>query len=132
VDYQIYNWQNERFLIADDDLYSALLLEKMLSKTGAQVTIAKDGLEALEKINEDPSISIAILDIIMPNLNGYEVVEYAKKVRPDLIFIACTADVIRLNLENCLKIGFIACIPKPFLPIRLFGILEKALILREQ
>ena len=93
---------------------------------------AKDGLEALEKINEEPDISVAILDIVMPNLTGYKVIEYAKKIRPELIFIACTADVIRMNAEKCKNLGFAACISKPFLPIRLFNVLKEALILRSQ
>lgn len=132
INYQNYNWQNEKFLVADDDLYSSILLEKILKKTGATVITARNGLEALNKIKEESDISVVILDILMPVLTGCEVIEQARKIRPDLIFIACTADVIRMDPEKCISKGFKACLSKPFLPIKLFSILEEALILRSQ
>lgn len=132
VNYHDYNWKNEKFLVADDDFYSSVLLEKILKKTGAKVVTAEDGLQAIERIREHPDISAAILDIVMPVHNGYEVIEQTKKLRPDLIFIACTADVIRLNPGKCKEMGFTACISKPFLPAKLFDVLEEALILRSQ
>lgn len=132
TDFQRYKWGNEKFLVADDDLYSNILLEKILKKTGATVYCASDGREALKLIRQHHDISVAILDIVMPLLTGYEVIEEAKTIRPELIFIACTADVIRLNLEKCKELGFSACISKPFLPQRLFSVLEEALILRSQ
>jgi CheY-like chemotaxis protein len=132
INYQNYNWKNEKFLVADDDFSSTILLEKILKKTGATVVLANNGLQAVEKIKEELDISVAILDIIMPVYNGFEVIEQARKIRPDLVFIACTADVVRLNAEKCKNLGFTACISKPFLPVKLFSIMEEALILRSQ
>lgn len=132
IDYQKYNWNNEKFLVADDDLSSVILLEKILNKTGAAVITASNGLQAIEKIESELDISVAILDIIMPLLSGYEVIEQGKKTRPDLTFLACTADVVRLNPEKCKSLGFTACISKPFLPNELFSVLNEALILRSK
>jgi CheY-like chemotaxis protein len=130
--YQDYNWKNEKFLVADDDVYSLILLEKILQRTGASVVTASDGFEAVRIIQEDTSISIAILDIVMPKLTGYDVVEQTNKIRPDLIYVACTADILRINANKCQDYGFAACLSKPFLPIRLFSILEEVLLLRSQ
>lgn len=132
TDFHKYKWESEKFLVADDDLYSSILLEKILKKTGATVYCASDGKEALKLIREHHDISVAILDIVMPLLTGLEVIEEAKTIRPGIIYIACTADVIRLNPEKCKELGFSSCISKPFLPQRLFSILEEALILRSQ
>ncbi len=132
MDQTTYNWAGEKFLVADDDAYSYLLLDKVLKKTGASVVFAYDGLEALKKLKGDMTITMAILDIIMPRINGYEVVEQIKKVRPDLICIAYTADVVRFNLERCIELGFQTCIVKPVLPAKFLSILNETLALRGQ
>ncbi len=132
MNYEDYNWENEYFLIADDDLYSYLLLEKILNKTRAKVDYASNGKDALEKIMTESSYTLAILDILMPKLSGFEVIEAARKFRPDLIYIAYSADVVRLDRDKCYEIGFHACIPKPILPVKLLKKLNEVLILRGQ
>jgi CheY-like chemotaxis protein len=74
-----YCWTGQTFLIADDDPYSYLLLDKVLKKTEQVSFFASNGEEALNKLLENKNISVAILDIIMPKMNGYEVVEKIKK-----------------------------------------------------
>jgi len=66
IDYRKYNFYREKFLIADDDIYSYMLLEKVLKKTGATVVQAQDGKEALNILLKNRSITVVILDIIMP------------------------------------------------------------------
>ncbi len=127
-----YSWKGKKFLIADDDPYSYLLLDKVLKKTGATVVFACDGKEALAKLTEDESISVAILDIVMPKMNGCEVVEKAKKIRPDIVFIAYTADIVNFRPDNCSKYGFNMCITKPVLPVKFLRLLDEALMLRSQ
>jgi CheY-like chemotaxis protein len=132
MDQTTYNWIGEKFLVADDDTYSYLLLDKVLKKTGASVIYAFDGEEALKKLRRNSSITLAILDIIMPKMNGYQVVEQIKKTRPELVCIAYTADVVRFNLEKCKELGFYTCITKPVLPAKFLRILNDALALRKQ
>jgi CheY-like chemotaxis protein len=132
MDQDTYNWAGEKFLIADDDTYSYLLLAKVLKNTGASLEFAVDGEQAVKKLRIDKSITAAILDIIMPKMNGVEVVKIIKKTRPDLIFIAYTADVVRFNAEKCKEYGFDFCISKPILPVRFLRILNEALALRGQ
>lgn len=127
-----YDWSNEKILIADDDYYSFLLLQKVLSRTGASLIYAKNGKEALEKITKNKVISIVILDIVMPYVNGFEIVKKYRTLLPDTIFVAFTADVIRYDKERCQEAGFNICISKPVLPVRLLNILDEALILRSQ
>jgi CheY-like chemotaxis protein len=131
LNYDEYKWNKEKFLIADDDIYSCMLLEKILTKTGAQVVCAGDGQKAIDIIKTDPGITMAILDILMPKLSGNEVVELAQTLRPDLLFIACTADVFRLNREICEELGFFNCILKPFLPVKLFKVICEGISQRE-
>jgi two-component system, cell cycle response regulator DivK len=127
-----YNWQGEKILIADDDSFSYLLLARVLKKTGAELFFASDGEEALNVLMNDKSIKVAILDILMPKLNGTEVVKSMKEIRPDLIFIAYTADVVRFDSIKCKDFGFNACISKPILPARFLRILNESFELRGQ
>lgn len=129
---KIYNWGKEKILIADDDIYSFLLLQKVFKRKGAKVVHAQNGKEALVKLIEDKSISVAILDIIMPIINGIEVVTRCKALLPNTLFVAFTADVIRYNKKLCQEAGFDICITKPILPIKFLNVLEEALILRGQ
>ena len=127
-----YNWTNEHFLVADDDFYSYLLLEKILRKTGAKVDYASNGADALNEIVPNSSYTVVILDILMPKLSGFEVIEAAKMIRPDIIFIAYSADVLNIEKAKCERLGFHACITKPALPSKLLNILEEVLVLRGQ
>lgn len=132
TDSKLYNWEREKILIADDDIYSFLLLQKVLKRTGAQVFHAQDGQEALGKLMNDRTYSIAVLDIVMPLLSGIEVVMRCKTLLPDTIFVAFTADVIRFDKKKCLEAGFNICITKPVLPVRFLNALDEALSLRGQ
>jgi len=127
-----YKWENEHFLVADDDYYSYLLIEKVLRRTGAKVDYVSNGADALNEIVPNSTFTVVILDILMPKLSGFEVVEAAKRIRPDIIFIAYTADILSLERLKYSSLGFHACIAKPALPSRLLNTLEEVFVLREQ
>ncbi len=111
-----YNWSEEKILVADDDHYSYLLLEKILKRTGAQIVQARDGKEAIEACCKDKTITIGIIDIRMPYYDGFQVVNEVLKCRRDIIFIAQTADIFRLKKENKNFSVFTKVFQKPFLP----------------
>ncbi len=127
-----YDWTNENFLVADDDFYSYLLIEKILERTGAKVNYALNGADALNEIIPNSTYTVVILDILMPKLTGFEVLEAAKAIRPDIIFVAYSADIVSLERAKCKESGFNGCISKPVLPARLLKTLEEVLVLRGQ
>jgi CheY-like chemotaxis protein len=132
VNYLDYNWPNEKILIADDDLYSIILLEKIMNKIGVNYVTANNGFDALELIKADRDITVAIIDILMPILNGDEVVKKANMFRTDVIYIAYTADVLRLNKNHCFDLGFYSCLTKPVLPTKILNTINEAITLREK
>ena len=69
-------------LIVDDDPGCLLLLQKMLEKKDCEIAIARDGETAL-KIAEERIYDLVIMDIMMPGLNGVEVVEKLRQTQPD-------------------------------------------------
>lgn len=89
----------ETILVADDDPLLRDLLWKLLTMFGYTVIIAGDGQEAVQQFSKNrDSVSLIILDIIMPNLNGREAFEQIRLLSPDVraIFISgYSADIIR-------------------------------------
>jgi CheY-like chemotaxis protein len=123
-----YNWTDEVILIADDDHYSFLLLEKILKRTGAKILCANDGKEAINICLKDHSISMAIIDIRMPFYDGFEVVKEVRKYRMDILFIAQTADIFRVKKEKENLSFFAKVFQKPFLPVKFLEELHEILV----
>lgn len=121
-----FDWTGFTFLIADDDVYSHLLLEKSFKNTGAHLLHAYNGLEAIHLV-KNHTISLALIDIVMPMANGYDVANSLFESQPQTIAMAYTADIMRMDQEYCRKIGFHKCLIKPMLPVRLFKEIDDAL-----
>jgi sigma-B regulation protein RsbU (phosphoserine phosphatase) len=90
-----------RILIAEDDATSRTILQAVLSKNGYDVVSVSDGLAALDAFQQVDAPDVAIVDLIMPKLDGLEVVREVraiKAVRPPYIIIlstkSATADVV--------------------------------------
>ena len=106
-----------RVLIADDHEVNRELLEFVLEETYTVVS-AKDGVEALELALQEPLPDIILLDIMMPNMNGYEVCQRLKenpKTR-NIPVIFITAAATQENETKGLEIGAIDYITKPITP----------------
>lgn len=85
---------SKRLLIVDDEKETVETLKSILLKNGYEVSVAFDGQEALVKIRED-NPDVILLDLVMPKLNGYEVLKeirekYNDKWRPVIIISAKT------------------------------------------
>ena len=87
-------------LIVDDDAPIRKLLERVAVRAGFEVGLAKDGIEALERLAERP-YNIAIIDLMMPRLSGYDLVQKISTMNPRPIVIVATAmtnaDVARID-----------------------------------
>ncbi len=68
---------HKKILIVEDDTFLMSLLARKLSSKGYKLSIAKDGAQALEVVKTDKPDTI-LLDILMPNVNGFEVLEQLK------------------------------------------------------
>jgi CheY-like chemotaxis protein len=70
----------KRILLVEDEDIMVDLLQRKLSKEGYEVFVARDGEEGLKKMKEmDPKPDLVLLDIIMPKMGGFEVMEEMKK-----------------------------------------------------
>ena len=71
-------------LVVDDDPAVLGVIVDMLEDLGCEVISADGGVDALERLEQNPDISILITDINMPGMDGHELAELARRVRPEL------------------------------------------------
>jgi len=107
------NWDNHIILIAEDECFNYLFLEELLSPTGIKILHAKDGKEAVELVSKYPNISLVLMDIKMPVMDGYAATRLIKALKPDLPVIAQTAYAMSEDKEKTRDAGFDNFISKP-------------------
>ena len=106
-------------ILAEDEAQLRGLIAEMLSSKGVKVSEAADGLEALKLLRATPSVSLLLSDIVMPNMDGYELVEASLKLRPELKVVMMTAYAADRPPPAALKAREIRTLVKPFDPDRM-------------
>ncbi len=102
-----------RILIAEDDLASILLLEALFPKTKYPVLKARTGLEVVEMCKNNPDLDFILMDIRMPELNGYEATKRIRAFNKTVKIIAQTAHGLSGDKEKALEAGCNDYISKP-------------------
>jgi hypothetical protein len=104
--------ENKKILVVDDAEENANLFKVYLKKAGAKVEIAYEGKAAFEKIYNN-YFDLVLLDIQMPEMNGYEVLEKLKEVNYASPVVALTAHAMDDEIKKSKKAGFSFHITKP-------------------
>jgi len=114
---------DNRILIIDDAKNIRMMLSKCLSGEGFTVDTAKNGFEGIElfKKNNHP---IVILDIRLPNLSGTEVLKELKHIKSDVTVIIITAFPTVKNAIDCIKLGAVDYLRKPFTPDKIKNLIN--------
>jgi len=110
-----YDFNGKTILIAEDEKTNYLFLEALLKKTNATVLWANNGKIALDMVKNNNNIDIILMDIKMPEMNGYEATEEIKKINPDIPIIAQTAYALVGEKEKILKAGCNDYLSKPIM-----------------
>jgi CheY-like chemotaxis protein len=102
-------------LLVDDDARNIFALSSVLERHGMRVLTATTGSEAIELIDSKPDITIVLMDIMMPEMDGYETIEQIrnKGVFQRLPIIALTAKAMKGDREKCLEAGASDYLAKP-------------------
>ncbi|RPI45783.1 MAG: PAS domain S-box protein [Bacteroidetes bacterium] len=116
--------KGKTILVAEDDEYSLQMMKIMLAETGAELLLAKDGNEALEMIGSY-HIDLALLDIRLPKLNGFEILERIELAKHGIIPIAQTAYAMPEETRKILEAGFKEHLKKPISSGDLYKTLNK-------
>ena len=107
-------------LIVDDNEVNRDLLARRITREGYQVTLASNGFEALEMMRSQP-LDLVLLDIMMPQMNGYQVLEAVKADQSlryiPMIMISAVNDIE--SVVRCIELGAEDYLSKPFNPVLL-------------
>ncbi|MDO8897559.1 MAG: response regulator, partial [Bacteroidales bacterium] len=107
-------------LIAEDDELNYLLIVKLLEQAGCDYLLARNGLEAVELCKQHPTITLVLMDIKMPVMNGLEATKLIREFRPKLPIIAITSFAQTGDEPRFLAAGCDGYISKPFSKDKLF------------
>jgi DNA-binding response OmpR family regulator len=117
-----------KVLIAEDDRDFGNILAQYVTISGFDVSLGRNGNEAWEMFNREKP-DICVLDIMMPDMDGFTLAEKIKELNPDVPFIFLTARSMKEDIVRGLKIGADDYITKPFDPevliLRINNILKR-------
>jgi len=118
-----------KVLLAEDDRDFGNILSQYVTINGFDVKLARDGNEAWEMFEQEKP-DICVLDVMMPEMDGFTLGEKIKKAQPDVPLIFLTAKSLKEDIVRGLKIGADDYITKPFDPevliLRINNILKRA------
>ncbi|MBS1970514.1 MAG: response regulator [Bdellovibrionales bacterium] len=108
-------FDKRNIMIVDDDIRNVFALTAALEQKGAHIIIARDGKEALDKLNEKPRVDMVLMDIMMPVMNGYDAMKEIRKQErfKKLPIIALTAKAMKDDRDLCLNAGANDYLAKP-------------------
>ncbi|MFY9843432.1 MAG: response regulator, partial [Terriglobales bacterium] len=105
----------KKVLVVDDDVRNIFALSSVLERRGMDVITAGTGREAIAKLESTPDVAIVLMDIMMPEMDGYETM---RVIRQNISFqrlpiIALTAKAMKGDREKCLEAGASEYLAKP-------------------
>jgi signal transduction histidine kinase len=107
------NWNQKTILIAEDEVFNFYYIEELLSHMNVKMLHAWNGLEAVELTKNHPDISLVLMDIRMPEMDGHTANKLIKEIRPHLPVIAQTAYASKEDMDNANTSGFDSYLTKP-------------------
>lgn len=118
--------KGRKLLLVDDDMRNIFAMSKVLEKQGVNVVMASNGQIALDKLAEDSTIELVVMDIMMPIMDGFEAIEKirAQQKFKDLPIIALTAKAMTGDREKCLEAGANDYMTKPVEVDKLLSMLK--------
>jgi len=109
------NLAGQKVLLVDDDARNIFALSSVLERRGMEVLTATTGREAISMLEETPNLAIVLMDIMMPEMDGYQTMEVIR-ANPRfrrLPIIALTAKAMKGDREKCLEAGASDYLAKP-------------------
>jgi signal transduction histidine kinase/CheY-like chemotaxis protein len=108
------DFTNKTILVVDDDIRNIYILTEALESKNAKVITASNGLEAINKLEENISVNLILMDIMMPVMNGFEAISEIKvSDKKDIPIIAFTAKATPSDKQKCIEVGANDYINKP-------------------
>ena len=115
-----YNWKDKNIVIVEDDYQSVTYLQTILRKTGVNVFVAQNGTSFRQLLAERTDIHLILMDIQLPDEDGWQLTEYSKSVRSDIPVIVQTAFGMESDRLKSFGAGCDSFITKPISHEELF------------
>jgi PAS domain S-box-containing protein len=121
-------WVNKKIHVVEDNDANYMLIEAMLKMQGPPImTRSIDGAQALDYISNNPDIDLVLMDIQLPDINGYEVTRQVRTFNTKVPIIAQTAYAMYADVVKALEAGCNDFIAKPIKMKKMLTLLEKYL-----
>ncbi len=106
---------NKKFLVAEDNMVNQKVIKNVLQKAGCTADIANNGLEAINFLKTNTDYDAIIMDLQMPEMDGYAATKYIRNVMNISIpIMAMTASALKGEKSKCIEIGMNDYLTKPF------------------
>jgi len=101
-------------LIAEDDVNLGLILKSFLTAKGFEILLTRDGNEALNQFKTNSGIDLALIDVMMPDKDGFSLAKDLKTMSPNLRLVFLTAKTMQDDILKGFELGADDYITKPF------------------
>ena len=116
-----YHWNKKNILVVEDDEASAFLLGEILKGTGANIEYSTDGEGAIEFIRQNPDTDLILMDVHLPQKDGFTATREIKSFARNVVVIAQTAYALSKNYREAREAGCDDFLTKPLSPGYLLG-----------
>jgi len=128
TDFQAPNLIGKHILLVEDNSINRKVAQAYLKDTFAKISVSENGKKALEKLAEDNSISLVLMDIQMPVMDGFSATKIIREdLKLELPIIAMTAHAMTEEIKKSFEIGMNAHVSKPIDPNLLYQTIQKLL-----
>ncbi len=126
-----YKISDKKILLVEDEPVNRRLMERFIESTGADLVATESGLESIKLCFNDKKIDLVLMDLTLPDIDGYNAIEQIKKCRPDLPVIVQSATSMPEHRDRAKNSGADDFIAKPIKREELYNSIWKQLFGRE-
>jgi len=118
--------EGKKILVVDDDMRNVFALTTALENQKIKAVFAENGREGIEVLEKNPDIDLVLMDIMMPEMDGYEALRRIRQIPKyaNLPIIALTAKAMKNDREKCIEAGASDYISKPVNLDQLFSLIK--------
>jgi two-component system, cell cycle response regulator DivK len=124
---EIPDFKNRTVLIVEDDEMCASFILEIIEVTGAKTIHAINAADAIYLVQDNNFIDIVLMDIQLPDMNGWQATKIIKKVKKELPVIIQSAFSLETHIKKSVEAGCDFFIPKPIDIYKLYDAMEKAI-----
>lgn len=118
------DWSNKVFLVVEDEDHNYAYIHEILKRTNVTIIRAENGIQAID-IVDNKEIDVVLMDIKLPEMDGFRATKAIKGKKPSLPVIAQTAYAMEKEKTACFQAGCNDYISKPYEPRKLIDMIKR-------